>query len=161
MPRAGCATPEREAARDVTDRSDRGAAVGDAAEISRLSAQLGYPADVAVFARRLAVLLHSPKHAVLVADAGDARLHGFVGVEHRLMLEMGERFEIVGLVVDAAARRGGVGRALVAAAEHWSRAQGMNEIFLRSNVVRPEAHQFYENLGYARTKTQHVYLKPL
>ena len=139
----------------------REATVGDAAEISRLSAQLGYPADAAVFARRLAALRDSPKHAVLVADAGDAQLHGFVGVEHRLMLETGERVEIVGLVVDADARRGGVGRALVAAAERWSRARGMDELFLRSNVLRPEAHPFYEKLGYVRTKTQHAYLRRL
>jgi len=139
----------------------RAAAVGDAAEISRLSAQLGYPADAAIFARRLAALLDSPKHAVLVVGAGDARLHGFVAVERRLVLETGERAEIVGLVVDVVARRGGVGRALVAAAERWSRALGMDELFLRSNIVRPEAHPFYESLGYVRTKTQHVYLKRL
>jgi GNAT superfamily N-acetyltransferase len=139
----------------------RPVAIADATEIARLSAQLGYPADVAVFAQRLAALLDSPKHAVLVADAGDAGLLGFVGVEHRLMLEMGERVEIVGLVVDAVARRGGVGRALVAAAEHWARARGIDEVFVRSNVVRPESHPFYERIGYLRSKTQHVYRKRL
>jgi len=139
----------------------REATVGDAAEISRLSAQLGYPADTAVFAQRLTALIDSPKHAVLVADAGDAVLHGFIGVEHRLMLEMGERVEIVGLAVDAVARRGGVGRALVAAAEHWARARGIDEVFVRSNVVRPESHPFYERIGYLRSKTQHVYRRRL
>lgn len=139
----------------------RSAAIADALEVARLSAQLGYPADAAVFAQRLAALLDSPKHAVLVADAGDAGLHGFVGVEHRLMLEMGERVEIVGLVVDAVARGGGVGRALVTAAEHWARARGIDEVFVRSNVVRPESHPFYERIGYLRSKTQHVYRKRL
>ncbi|WP_242112053.1 GNAT family N-acetyltransferase [Luteimonas aquatica] len=139
----------------------RAAVVADAAEIARLSAQLGYPAETAAFARRLAFLTGSPRHAVLVADGGDGRLQGFAGVEHRVMIEMGERVEIVGLVVDAQARRGGVGRALMAAAEQWAREAGVHEIFLGSNVVRPEAHAFYPSLGYARVKTQHSYLKRL
>src|SRR5688500_16815606 len=122
----------------------RSVAIADALEIARLSAQLGYPSDTSVFAQRIAALMDSPKHAVLVADAGDAGLHGFVGIEHRLMLEMGERIEIVGLVVDVLARRSGIGRALVAAAEHWARSRGIDEVFVRSNVVRPESRPFYE-----------------
>jgi hypothetical protein len=37
----------------------------------------------------------------------------------------------------------------------------MPELFLRSNVLRAEAHPFYEQLGFLRTKTQHAYVKPL
>jgi GNAT superfamily N-acetyltransferase len=143
----------------------RAAVPADAAVIARLSAQLGYPAEATVFEARLRRLLDSPLHAVLVAagkpapaKAGDA-LAGLVGLEHRITLESGERAEIVGLVVDAAARRAGVGRALVAAAEAWTRGRGLDTLFLRSNVVRPEAHAFYPGLGFARTKTQHVYSK--
>jgi GNAT superfamily N-acetyltransferase len=75
------------------------------------------------------------------------------------MIESGERVEIVGLVVDAQARRGGIGRAMIAAAEAWTRARGLDALYLRSNVLRPEAHPFYEGLGFLRTKTQHAYLK--
>ena len=74
---------------------------------------------------------------------------------------VGDKAEVVGLVVDADARRAGAGRRLVAAAEDWARAQGMGELFLRSNVVRPEAHAFYPALGFERSKTQHVYRKAL
>ncbi|HEX2083533.1 MAG TPA: GNAT family N-acetyltransferase [Xanthomonadaceae bacterium] len=137
----------------------RDATVDDAPEIARLSAQLGYPAEAAVFAERLRRLLPLPTHAVLVCEHEGGGLDGFVGLEHRLMIEAGERVEIVGLVVDARARRGGVGRALIAAAEAWTRARGLDALFLRSNVLRPEAHPFYESLGFLRTKTQHAYLK--
>lgn len=139
----------------------RKAVESDAIEIARLSAQLGYPAEIEAFVQRLEFLLHSPKHSVLVAAGDDGHLQGFVGVEHRVMIEMGERVEIVGLVVDAQARRTGVGRALVAAAEQWARDAGVKEIFLGSNVVRPEAHVFYPSLGYTVVKTQHSYLKRL
>jgi GNAT superfamily N-acetyltransferase len=143
----------------------RDAVPADAAELARLSAQLGYPADVAVFAARLRRLLDSPLHAVMVAArepvpaTADGALSGLIGLEHRITLENDERAEIVGLVVDAATRRAGVGRALVAAAEQWTRRRGLDTLFLRSNVVRPEAHAFYPGLGFDRTKTQHVYAK--
>ena len=139
----------------------RPATAGDAAELARLSAQLGYPAEVPDIARRLALLLDSPISSVLVADAGAGRLHGFVGVERRTTIESGERVEIAGLVVDAQVRRGGVGRALVAAAEAWARQAGVEEIILRSNVARSEAHAFYPSLGYTLIKTQHAYAKRL
>jgi GNAT superfamily N-acetyltransferase len=139
----------------------RAATLADAAEIARLSAQLGYPADVAVFADRLERLLPLATHAVLVCEGGGGRLAGFIGLEQRLTVESGDKAEVVGLVVDARARRTGVGRRLVAAAGDWARARGLRELFLRSNVVRPEAHAFYPALGFERSKTQHVYRKSL
>ena len=91
----------------------------------------------------------------------DGRLAGFIGLEQRLMIESGDKAEVVGLVVDAVARRTGTGRRLIAAAEDWACARGLGELFLRSNVVRPEAHAFYPALGFERSKTQHVYRKAL
>jgi N-acetylglutamate synthase-like GNAT family acetyltransferase len=126
----------------------RAARPGDAAGIARLSAQLGYPADVAVFAERLERLLPLATHALLVCEGEGGRLAGFIGLERRLTIEAGDQAEVVGLVVDADARRGGAGRALIAAAEDWARARGLRELFLRSNVVRPEAHAFYPALGF-------------
>jgi len=139
----------------------RNATPADAAEISRLSTQLGYPASVDTFAARLLKLLDSPRHAVLVAIGDGDRLGGYVATEQRMSLELGERVEIVALVVDADARRAGVGKALVAAAEQWAVDNGTPHVFLRSNILRPESHPFYESLGYERTKTQHAYRKPL
>ncbi len=65
----------------------------------------------------------------------------------------------MGLVVSQACRRAGIGRALVAAAEQWQTERGVAAICVRSNVVRPESHPFYESLGFARYKTQHAYIK--
>ncbi len=139
----------------------RSATLDDAAEVARLSAQLGYPADVAVFADRLDRILPLRTHAVLVCEGENGRLAGFIGLERRLTVEAGDKAEVVGLVVDADARRSGAGRRLIAAAEDWARARGLLELFLRSNVVRPEAHAFYPALGFERSKTQHVYRKAL
>jgi GNAT superfamily N-acetyltransferase len=138
----------------------RRASLGDAAEMTRLSAQLGYPMAPEEMTRRLGILLPNERHYIAVAASG-ARLLGWMHVEHRFSLEGGERAELMGLVVDSSARRGGVGRELVGAAEKWALARGLAALTVRSNAAREHSHPFYEALGYAREKTQHVYRKAL
>ena len=97
-----------------------------------------------------------------IAVAEDASvIVGWVAAEQRLVLESGERAEIVGLVVSAGNRRAGIGTTLVQAAEAWARSRGFADISVRSNVLRDAAHEFYERLGYTRIKTQHAYRKTL
>ncbi|WP_123770075.1 GNAT family N-acetyltransferase [Vulcaniibacterium tengchongense] len=132
----------------------------DAAELARLCAQLGYPQAAAEFEARLRRVLASPDHPVLVATHDDRALLGFVALERRLLLESGEVVEIAALAVDAQARRRGIARALLAAAEDWARRIGIAELVVRSNVARAESHPFYQGVGFRRAKTQHVYRKP-
>lgn len=132
----------------------------DAAEIARLAGELGYPAAEPEMRARLAELLGRPEHCAIVAASG-ARLLGWAAAEIRTLLVAGTKAELMGLVVAAEARRLGVGTALVAAVERWAVARGCTQLGVRSNVARAESHPFYECLGYARTKTQHVYSKRL
>lgn len=136
----------------------RPARASDAEEIARLAGVLGYPVDVESIAARLGALLDDPHQCVRVID-GDGRLAGWIAAERRLSLEVGERVEITGLVVDGTVRHSGVGRALVSAAEAWAGEQGIGMVVVRSNVQRQASHPFYESLGYARQKSQHVYGK--
>lgn len=138
----------------------RAAHAADAAEIARLAGELGYPVDVDSMVVRVDMLLGNPRQCVRVID-GEGCLAGWIVAERRLSLEVGERVEITGLVVDSTARRCGVGRALVGAAEAWAAGQGIDVVFVRSNVQRQASHPFYEGLGYARQKSQHVYRKRL
>ena len=140
------------------DADIRVARIDDVAELARLSAELGYPLPVPEMTRRLAAMLPSPNHHVLVASRGE-RLLGWLHAERRLSLEGGDRAEVMGLVVDSGARRRGLGRALLAAAEDWASRRGVGRLTVRSNVVRESSHPFYESLGYAREKTQHVYTR--
>lgn len=142
------------------DFSLRPARFEDAAEIARLSTELGYPAGADEMAPRLRTVLADPDRHVIVASAQSGLL-GWIGLERRLSLEGGEQAEIVGLVVDARARRTGLGAALTAAAEDWARELGYRHLAVRSNAARVESHPFYEKHGYVRRKTQHVYSKPL
>lgn len=137
----------------------REARAEDAAEIARLASELGYPASKDAMQARLRSLLPLPRHRIVVAQG--ERLLGWIAMERRNTLESGEFIEIVGLVVDAAVRGHGVGRALAGDAEAWAEGQGFDAIRVRSNVARDASHPFYESLGYARIKTQHAYRKVL
>jgi GNAT superfamily N-acetyltransferase len=139
----------------------RPAQFSDGAEIARLSIELGYPATREEIVSRLPALLASASHFVIVAAGPDSQLLGWLVVELRILLQAGEKAEITGLVVSTSARRAGVGKSLVSAAEHWSACQGLASICVRSNVVRPESHPFYGKLAYVRKKTQHFYEKRL
>lgn len=132
----------------------------DAARIAELSGTLGYPVTADAMAERLGRMLPLETHTVFVAEASGNIVGWTHGAEQEL-LEMGFRCEILGLVVAEGQRGLGTGRRLVEAIEQWARARGLAQIFVRSNVIRPESHPFYERIGYERYKTQHAYRKQL
>lgn len=138
----------------------RSATLADASRLAELSAALGYPVPVSELAATLERLLSRQDHAILVAVMHE-RIVGWIHVAEREVLEIGRLAEILGLVVDASARRQRVGQRLVAAAEAWATARDLPAMTVRSNVIRAESHPFYEALGYARIKTQHTYRKLL
>jgi GNAT superfamily N-acetyltransferase len=137
----------------------RRAAVSDAADIARLSVQFGHPVLVTEVVARIAALAEMPSQFLAVAEVSAAGLLGWIQVERRLVLAAGARAEIVGLVVDASARRRGVATLLANAAQLWAGDADVAQIVVRSNVARDASHAFYLALGYSRIKTQHVYAK--
>jgi GNAT superfamily N-acetyltransferase len=139
--------------------SVRRATVADAAAIASLSAELGYPVEPGDIKKRLRALLVATDQVVLVATAVDDVVVGWIhGAEH-LLLEVGARCEILGLVVSSGHRRGGIGHRLLAAVEAWALSRRLPEVSVRSNVLRESSHPFYEKHGYRRVKTQHAYRK--
>lgn len=133
----------------------------DAAAIAALSGELGYPADPNDIATRLALLGGDPAQCVRVAVAQGGRIVGFVHAARQVLLESGEKCEVLGLVVGAGARGRGIGRTLLETVEAWARAQRLPLVSLRCNIVREPAHRFYEHLGYRALKTQHAFRKVL
>jgi GNAT superfamily N-acetyltransferase len=134
---------------------------GDAEAVARLSGELGYPATAAEIAARVGAFAGDPSQCVRVAAGPDGAVLGWAHAARQVLLESGERCELLGLVTAAEARGSGVGRALVEAVERWARDEGLPLVSLRCNVVRTAAHGFYEHLGYRRAKTQHAFRKAL
>src|SRR5271155_4299858 len=139
----------------------RQAQMGDAESLAALATQLGYPSTAAEIGARLRNILPDPAHAVFVAEAQGAGARGFAHVHATIALESGARAELLGLVTDAALRSRGMGALLVAEAERWARAKGIETLCVRCNVVRADAHRFYERLGFQSSKTQKYFRKSL
>lgn len=132
----------------------REATAADAAALAALSTQLGYPAQPGEAAERLAAL--GPEGAVLVAEADGAVL-GWIHVCGIRFFQSPPFAEVGGLVVDETARGKGVGKLLVEAGARWAAERGYRKLRVRSNVVREDAHRFYERVGFRRVKTQAVF----
>lgn len=136
----------------------RAARASDATAIAALAGELGYPVTTDAIRDRLARLAATPAtDAVFVAVGAEDTPIGWLHVGIREALEHGRRGEILGLVVAGTARGGGIGRALVAAAERWVADRGETEVTVRSNAARTASHPFYLRLGYERVKTSEVY----
>jgi len=138
----------------------RGAQLADAMRMAELSGTLGYPVSGPTMEQRLMRVLKLETHSVFVAERNGEVVGWTHGAEQE-MLELGCRGEIWGLVVAENERGRGVGRRLIEAVEKWARDRGLENMSVRSNVVRAESHPFYERLGYTRYKTQHAYRKCL
>ena len=144
-----------------TPVSIRPATVDDADSIARLAGELGYTVNTKEMRSRVRAVLASAADLLLVAADSSGSVVGWLQAHAAQVIESGFRVEIAGLIVSPAFRRRGVGRALVAKAEHWARTISAAAVVVRSNARRVESHSFYPALGYASIKTQTVYRKPL
>lgn len=138
----------------------RRARPGDRDALAGLATQLGYPSSAEQMAVRLARIGDDPLHAVFVADAGEGAV-GFLHVLETRTIESPAHAEIAGLVVAEGARGRRIGGRLVEAAADWGRERGLPELRVRSNVMRLDAHRFYEREGFQLAKTQKVLSRSL
>jgi GNAT superfamily N-acetyltransferase len=143
------------------DITVRPAETADVGPIASLCGQLGYPSTSDDIERRLAGTAADPDATVLVADSRRDGVVGWVHVRALHLITRDACAEIGGLVVDEAQRGHGIGTRLMAAAEEWSRGQGLGTLRLRSNVIRDEAHAFYRRRGFANSKTSLLFTKAL
>lgn len=139
----------------------RPARPADAADLARLTTQLGYPVDPDEQGRRLAGVIARKDDTVLVAvDPADRPL-AWIHLAVRRLLELGDTAQVMGLVVDEAARSGGIGAALLATGEAWARERGCRNMDVASRETRADAHRFYERQGYTCYKVSYRFHKPL
>ncbi|MEX0800785.1 MAG: GNAT family N-acetyltransferase [Dehalococcoidia bacterium] len=97
-------------------------------------------------------ILADPDQRILVAEDGGR----IVGTAHVMVLrhfrrKLSRSAVVEGVMVDPAARRGGVGAALMRAAAEYARGAGCYKLDLTSNAARAGAHRFYSRLGWKRS----------
>ncbi|MEO1471116.1 MAG: GNAT family N-acetyltransferase [Pseudomonadota bacterium] len=114
------------------------------------------PGDLA-YARAFAAMAAQPGNTLLVATEGAAILGCLqLTVIHGLSRRGMARAQIEGVRVAAIARARGIGRRLVEDAIARARAAGCGLVQLTTDRTRPEAHRFYESLGF---EASHLGLK--
>lgn len=129
----------------------RTATVHDASELARLLTALGHPTTEESIRERWDGWSAAGNRA-LVAATEDGQLLGTVTLHTMMVLHRTYPVgRITALVVDEPLRGGGIGRALVAAAETLLAEQGCRLLEITSHNRLAEAHAFYEHLGYERT----------
>jgi GNAT superfamily N-acetyltransferase len=132
----------------------------DLEPIAALSLELGYPISIERLAENLGALAASPDHLLRVAIEG-GRVAGWIDAALNRTLFEPAWVEVEGLVVAAASRGRGLGAALLREVEAWARELGVAEVRLGCRVTRPDAHGFYERIGYRISKTQHRFVRAL
>ena len=134
---------------------------GDASQLATLMCELGYETTSTEMKTRLKLILPNPAYKTFVAVM-DGRVCGMIGTlacasyEHN---DPGGR--ILALVTLRAARRHGIGRALIATAEKDFAQRGIGRIALNTQLTRENAHKFYESLGYERNGWRFVKQLPV
>ena len=132
------------------------AVAADADALARLADELGYPSTPAQIALRFAALPED--HRVWVARANGVVV-GWIHAYVARHVVLDPYVEIGGLVVADGHRGKGVGPLLIDQASAWARALGCDRVGVHSNVLRTDAHRFYEREGFALEKRQGVFFR--
>lgn len=135
------------------------ARLSDAQQIAKLCLQLGYSNSSQEIENRLNAIDPDRTQSIWVAASNKNDIVGWVHALKVIYLESSPFIEIGGLVVDQDQRGKGIGKALIQTVEHWAKTIGLLEIRLRSNIIRKEAHEFYEKTGFKNVKTQYTFYK--
>lgn len=128
----------------------------DAPRIAGLSRELGYEISEEKTLENIKIIEKSEFEIVFVAVLND-ELVGWIQMSCITRLESGTFCEITGLVIDKKQRGNGIGRQLVDTAIDWSRNHNSTTVRVRSNIVRNDAHRFYEQLGFVMLKQQKIF----
>jgi GNAT superfamily N-acetyltransferase len=128
----------------------REAELNDAPELAVLMCELGYETDRAEMEARLKLILLNPAYKTFVAIM-DGCVCGMIGMLTYPSYEHNDASgRILAMVTLGAARRRGIGRALIATAERDFAQRGIMRVALDTRLTREDAHKFYESLGYER-----------
>ena len=95
-----------------------------------------------------AVRAQDPRAAVLIAEGADGRPLGFISLKVSTDVTGSERGHVADLAVREAARRMGVGQALMQAGEAWARERRFPVLSLDVWSTNQPALAFYRTLGY-------------
>ncbi|HEY6376359.1 MAG TPA: GNAT family N-acetyltransferase [Edaphobacter sp.] len=133
----------------------------DAAAVTELTEQLGYPVSEAEATERIRALLTRAEDQVGFVACLSDEVVGWIEASIVHHLQSAPHALIGGLVVKDGVRNLGVGKRLCSEVEAWSRGKGMALLRVTSRMTREGAHRFYLRDGFRQTKTSAVFEKVL
>ena len=129
----------------------RDATASDADAISALLEELGHPTAASEVPARLAAVTRDGGAVLVAVDETNIPL-GLMSLSRHVALHApGPIAYITALVTASAARRRGVGQALVSGAKDWARSHGCVRLSVTSAERRADAHAFYPACGLPYT----------
>jgi N-acetylglutamate synthase-like GNAT family acetyltransferase len=130
----------------------------DCSEITNLTNQLGYPSSLEKIGEIMDLVLVHNDHQVYIAEKDDT-IVGYIHLIQSMRIGSNPFVEIAAFIIDESARSMGVGSSLINETERWATGLGFKDIRIRSNIIRQEAHHFFQNRGFQNIKTQEVFSK--
>ena len=130
-------------------------------KLNKKELDYNYPLDQTT--KNLANILNDPQHHWLLVFVDDKSqdIKGYIHAELYETTYLASMFNILALAVDSSFQGKGIGHQLMQTIEKTVQSLGIKEIRLNSSTSRPNAHQFYENIGYTSHKIQKRFGKKL
>ena len=130
------------------DLAIRFAETSDAEALAGLMTELGYATRTSEMTMRLETIAADGRYRTFVA-VSNGKICGMIGTFCYFTYEDNNPGgKILALVVSKDARRAGVGRKLIAAAESDFAQRNIQRVAVNTHLTREDAHKFYERVGY-------------
>ena len=132
----------------------------DSKGIKKLAEELGYPSSEEKISEILETVIKHDDHRIIVAEK-ENELVGYIHLVDSLRVGSDPFVEITALSVREEYCKKGIGKALIAESQKRATEKGIEYVRIRSNIVREEAHKFFEQRGFRNLKTQEVFIKKI
>ncbi len=119
----------------------------DCSEITHLTNQLGYPSTLEKICEIMDLVLAHNDHQVFIAE-NENTIVGYIHLIQSMRIDSNPFVEIAAFIIDESSRSIGVGSSLIRESERWTSGLGIKDIRIRSNIIRQEAHNFFQKRGY-------------
>ena len=135
----------------------------DAKAIRKIcQAALQHDTTEELLARRITELSESDQYYLAVYENDSTgQVEGFIQAEKYNLLYGENGWNIIALAVNPEVQKNGIGRQLTASLEDHAGSLGYQFVRLNCNIIRTEAHRFYEAMGYCCDKTQKRFIKKI
>jgi predicted N-acetyltransferase YhbS len=132
----------------------------DSKGVKKLAEELGYPSNEEKIAEILDTVIKHDDHRMIVAENANEMV-GYIHMVSSLSVGSDTFIEIAALSVLDEYRKKGIGKALISESHNMATEKGIDYVRIRSNIIRQEAHKFFEQRGFRNLKTQEVFVKKI